>query len=390
MCERLDELLPALRRAIAAIDPSELGASESARAVERIAEAERVLAAGRTLMVGRVMQTKAWREQGYRTPAQWTASRTKGTLSQAITSVETAARLEVLPETRRQFVSGELSEFQAAEIAAAAEANPAAETGLLEAAAVGSAHGLRRECRQVRAAAQPDEDAAERIRKGRYLRHWSDADGAVRLDGRFAPDDGARLVACITARTDQLQAEARRSGQQERAEAHAADAIVGLVGGDDPGRAVVHVHVDAAALARGAVSPGETCEIDGVGPVPVAVARRLAAQGTVKLLERDGVDVTRVAHAGRTIPAHLRTALEARDRTCVVPGCDVRSGLEIDHVVPLADGGQTRLDNLVRLCRYHHAGKTHHGWRLVGRPGEWRWRRTGHNRGTSRPAARAP
>jgi 5-methylcytosine-specific restriction endonuclease McrA len=85
--------------------------------------------------------------------------------------------------------------------------------------------------------------------------------------------------------------------------------------------------------------------------------------------------VTRVAHAGRTIPAHLRSALEARDPTCVVPGCEVRSGLEIDHIVPVSRGGWTRMDNLARLCRYHHGEKTHRGWRLEGGPGNWVWTR---------------
>jgi hypothetical protein len=53
----------------------------------------------------------------------------------------------------------------------------------------------------------------------------------------------------------------------------------------------------------------------------------------------------------------LRTALEARDPTCVVPGCNKRRDLEIDHIVPFAAGGETKLDNLARLCRWHHAEK---------------------------------
>ena len=93
----------------------------------------------------------------------------------------------------------------------------------------------------------------------------------------------------------------------------------------------------------------------------------------MKLLEMDGVDVQRVAHAGRTIPAALRTALEARDVTCAVPGCNKRRDLEIDHLLPIADGGTTSLENLVRLCRWHHAQKTHHGWRLEGPPGDRQW-----------------
>ena len=73
-----------------------------------------------------------------------------------------------------------------------------------------------------------------------------------------------------------------------------------------------------------------------------------------------------VAHAGRTINAHLRTALEWRDPACVVPGCTVDHHLEIDHIRPLAEHGRTTLDNLASLCRHHHARTTHDGYRLTG------------------------
>ena len=72
---------------------------------------------------------------------------------------------------------------------------------------------------------------------------------------------------------------------------------------------MVHVRVDHAALIRGRVEPGEICEIPGVGPIPVEVARRLAVDSILSVLVTDGVDVTTVAHAGRTIPAAVRRAL---------------------------------------------------------------------------------
>ena len=104
------------------------------------------------------------------------------------------------------------------------------------------------------------------------------------------------------------------------------------------------------------------------------------------LVITDGCDVATVCHLGRTIPAALRTALVERDRTCVVPGCDVAHGLEIDHWdVPFAEGGPTRLSNLARLCRHHHYLRTHQGFQLTGGPGKWHWEppstpKTGSNR----------
>jgi len=76
----------------------------------------------------------------------------------------------------------------------------------------------------------------------------------------------------------------------------------------------------------------------------------------------------------RTIPPALRTLLEARDRECVVPGCDVTRGLEIDHRERFAVGGPTTAENCARLCRRHHDMKTYQGWRIGGTPGAWTWR----------------
>ena len=49
--------------------------------------------------------------------------------------------------------------------------------------------------------------------------------------------------------------------------------------------------------------------------------------------------MTHVVHLGRSIPATLRTAIETRDQTCVIAGCDVDRHLEIDHNIPYAQGG---------------------------------------------------
>jgi 5-methylcytosine-specific restriction endonuclease McrA len=91
------------------------------------------------------------------------------------------------------------------------------------------------------------------------------------------------------------------------------------------------------------------------------------------VLLTDGVVITAVAHAGRTISAHLRTAIEARDPKCIVPECDARRDLHIDHRIPFASGGSTALENLARLCRWHHYQKSHLGYRYRGRPGAWEW-----------------
>jgi len=136
---------------------------------------------------------------------------------------------------------------------------------------------------------------------------------------------------------------------------------------------MVHVRVDHEALVRGHLEPGEVCEIPGIGPIPVEVARRLAADSILSVLVTDGVDVTAVSRSDRTIPAAVRRALIERDQVCVVPGCEVRDALENDHVHEFGRGGPTALDNLARLCHWHHYLKTHQRYRLERVGDGWTW-----------------
>jgi hypothetical protein len=123
--------------------------------------------------------------------------------------------------------------------------------------------------------------------------------------------------------------------------------------------------VDLEALRRGTVGTGEVCEIPGVGPVPVQVARDQLGEALLHLVITDGVDVTTVCRLGRHIPDSLRVALIERDRTCVIEGCGTALGLEFDHwQVEYANGGRVSLDNLIRLCKHHHRLKTTKGFTL--------------------------
>ena len=128
----------------------------------------------------------------------------------------------------------------------------------------------------------------------------------------------------------------------------------------------VAVRVDHRAFLAGGTEPGEVCEIVGVGPIPVSVAQRLADDAFLEAILTTGVDVLAVSHLGRTIPAHLRTALDELFPECAIEGCNVAWSLEIDHNQPVEARGPTALWNLNKLCRYHHQLKTRLDLRLVG------------------------
>ncbi|TML85812.1 MAG: DUF222 domain-containing protein, partial [Actinobacteria bacterium] len=300
----------------------------------------------------------------------------------AMATLETAARLPELPAVDRAVRAGELSAAQANEIASAAGADPGAQAELVQVARRDGFTRLRDKCRQVRAAAAPDEMARHRaIHASRSLRHWSDPDGAGRLEGRFTPEVLAELLVALEPFEAEAFREARAEGRREGFDAYRADALLALAragrDGNGPGpsrpRNTVHVVIDHAALLRGKAEAGERCEVAGGGPVPVRVVRSMLDDAFVTAVVSDGVDVSTVAHLGRRPTAHQRSALEVRDPECVVPACHVRVGLEIDHVEPWSATRVTRLDALARLCRFHHAQKTHEGYRLEGGPGHWRW-----------------
>jgi hypothetical protein len=76
------------------------------------------------------------------------------------------------------------------------------------------------------------------------------------------------------------------------------------------------------------------------------------------------VDVLNVTHLGRGPTAAQRVALLWLSPQCTVEGC-ARTRVEVDHRVPYAESGHTRLGELDPLCKHHQHRKHHDGWALV-------------------------
>jgi Domain of unknown function (DUF222)/HNH endonuclease len=124
----------------------------------------------------------------------------------------------------------------------------------------------------------------------------------------------------------------------------------------------VVVHVDAAVLAD-PTQPGQSVLEDGVS-VPAGTSRRLACEATRVVMRHAGDgSVLDVGRRTRAIPPALRRALQARDRGCRFPGCDVRHA-QSHHLRHWANGGPTCLDNLALLCRRHHRAVHEEGYRV--------------------------
>jgi hypothetical protein len=80
-----------------------------------------------------------------------------------------------------------------------------------------------------------------------------------------------------------------------------------------------------------------------------------------------------VGRKTRTIPPALRRALASRDKGCRFPGCTHVRYVDGHHVQHWADGGETKLSNLVSLCRFHHRA-VHEGRLVVQRLDDGAWR----------------
>ncbi len=177
-----------------------------------------------------------------------------------------------------------------------------------------------------------------------------------------------------------------RNGAENGAESGSGDTAP--VSGSRAERYQVVLHVEAATLAEGG-DPGLS-ELEDGTRVSAETARRLACDAS--RVEVIGVGLSRVgagSAAGtgdgsgsthgsvldvgrktRTIPPALRRALEARDRGCRFPGCGLRF-TDAHHIVHWADGGETKLDNTLLLCRSHHRTVHEGGYRVcIDRTGQ--------------------
>ncbi len=154
-------------------------------------------------------------------------------------------------------------------------------------------------------------------------------------------------------------AQSRADALVRVAEAALGDGLAGK--SPDGDRYQVVVHVDADALREAAddkaaadqAANGQSVLADGIR-VSAETSRRIACDShRVTIASGKNGQALDVGRRSRTIPASIRRALEHRDSGCRFPGCTNRR-CDAHHVHHWADGGATRIDNLLSLCRRHH------------------------------------
>ena len=148
----------------------------------------------------------------------------------------------------------------------------------------------------------------------------------------------------------------RRSMSQQRADAlgHILERFVtGKCSGSANGAHQVVVHIAHDALCDVPESSG--AEFEDGRAVTVETARRLGCDGAlIGVVEGEKGEPLAVGRRTRAVPPAIRRALRVRDGGCRFPGCDRSRFVHAHHIRHWADGGETKLDNLVTLCSQHH------------------------------------
>jgi hypothetical protein len=306
-------------------------------------ELERLGAAIKLVAARRVEETGHHEHQGDKSAGRWLARKTGESEGASIAELETLKAAERHPVVESALRRGELSTGRARQIAAAADQCPEEAERLVDDSKKQGHDEFKKNCDRVRSSSRSTEDEVqrhERMRKARQCRLWTDDEGFGRVHARLAPDAFAVLKSNLERIERDVFDKARKDGVHESRQAYMADALVEMAkasGSDEPSGAasksattktLVRIRVDLEALMRGYAEAGEVCEIPGVGRVSVAIARAVLGDALLELVITNGIDVSTVITDSRYIRRALDLALEERDPTCVVPGCNATDFLE--------------------------------------------------------------
>ena len=207
---------------------------------------------------------------------------------------------------------------------------------------------------------------------------WSeqDQDGMSWMHVLLPSDDLAK----VTAHVDGIAFGYYSDPEESRSMAQLrVDTMVDLLTGDPDasgkGKVGVTVALTVPVLSLLGQST-EPAELEGVGPIDLDTARRLAAEApSITRLLTDpisGVVLTMDAEQYRPSKA-LKRWLALKQVICDFPGCGRRAvHCDLDHTVAWAAGGATSAVNLVHRCRKHHRMKHESRWKVETPPGSER------------------
>jgi len=213
--------------------------------------------------------------------------------------------------------------------------------------------------------------------KVRAMTRVATAENEARRSTGPGPDahPGANPVADVSAGTDHdLGAGVREAQAQRGFGARQADALVNIADSflargsqhrNGAERTQLFVHLGPSRLDP--ESHLEATLQDGTSLSSAALLRLACDSGLVPIRTSNdgaGANVLDVGRRTRSVPVPIHRALQARDRGCRFPGCSQTVFVDAHHVKHWAQGGETKLSNLLNLCRLHHTAVHEGGFRV--------------------------
>ena len=367
----VEDLIAAIDRLVEA-DPSTLADSDTVLELQRQrarldAVAARSAAAWDT--------DKGWASDGARSGAAWLATRTRMPQQSARRCLRLGRAMRDLPHTAEAWLAGELDSAHVATLAAARNDRTVEVMDRDEEQLVADAKQLRfSQFQRVIAYwsqhADPDgcEADADRQHDDRRLDVSTTFHGTVVGDFVLGPLDGAVVAETLAAiehelfetdwadakerlGRDPLVTELARTPKQRRADALVEMAIRARTAPKDGRRPAplfsVFVGYETftgriCELANGTViTPGSL-----LPHLDEAYVERVVWEGPSRIID---IGETRRFFVGAT-----RRGVEVRDRECYHDTCEERDRLQVDHILPAANGGPTIQDNGRLACGFHN------------------------------------
>ncbi len=305
-------------------------------------------------------EEKLWGLPGLCSCAHWLNFKCGIGMNAAREKVRVANALPKLQKISEAFSKGELSYSKVR--AMTRVANEDNEDFLMMIARHGSAHHVESMVAKYRRAVRlQDTELANKQYAERSAHYYFDDDGAFVMNARFPAEQGALILKALDLAIDQEDVTAETSQPRASFSARRADAIAemaesylanGPASSSTADRYQVMIHV-TAETDNGAETTNNYLEN---GPhVSAETSRRIACDSSISILHEDqNGQPLNIGRKSRVIPPAMRRALRARDEGCKFPGCTHKYFIDGHHIRHWADGGETALDNLVQLCRYHH------------------------------------
>ena len=225
----------------------------------------------------------------------------------------------------------------------------------------------------AREASVPDHDSAESSSHSACCGGQDHGDHGTALAHTPAQNDSAEFGRVVSA-ADRPSLTARRADAlgllAERFLAVAPEAEDGLQTAD---RYLLTVHAPVTALPlRAQVDPSDPPCVEQGSVLAKETVRRIGCDAAlVRVLESGDGEPLDVGRKTRVIPPAIRRALKRRDGGCRFPGCHRTKFVDGHHIEHWSDGGATRLDNLVSICRTHHGLLHEGGYSVIKRGAEF-------------------